>query len=91
MTQFGTEGSAPGQLNSPVGIKIDRSTDLLYVTKYSNHCISVFTNAKLEGQFVHSFVYSFGENQFFRPTGITTDRKGALYVCDKDNHRLVVF
>ena len=90
VAQFGAYESGPGQLDSPVGITIDRSTDLVYVTEEGNNRISIFTS---EGQFVNSFggKGTDGEGQFAYPTGITLDSQGVLYVCDTFNNRLVVY
>ena len=88
--QFGAEGSGPGQLNNPVGITIDTAaTGLVYVSEVGNHCISVFTS---DGVFVRKFG-SKGSNidQFNGPFGLTFDKDGLLYVCDANNHCLVVY
>ena len=87
VARFGTKGRRPGHLYNPLGITIDRSTDLVYVTEEYNHRISVFTS---EGQFVDSYgKYGILENQFNTPTGIILDSQGVLYVCDTGNNRLV--
>ena len=88
--QFGTKGSGPGQLNHPYGITIDTAaTGLVYVSEWGNERISVFTS---DGVFVSSFG-SKGSNidQFNNPCGLTFDKDGLLYVCDINNHRLVVY
>uniref|UniRef100_A0A1X7TTI5 B-box C-terminal domain-containing protein n=1 Tax=Amphimedon queenslandica TaxID=400682 RepID=A0A1X7TTI5_AMPQE len=88
--QFGTEGSGPGQLNGPTGITIDAAaTGLVYVSEEGNHRISVFTS---DGVFVRKFG-RLGSNidQFGYPYGLALDKDGFLYVCDRDNNRLVVY
>ena len=88
--RFGTKGSGPGQLVWPAGITIDTAaTGLVYVSEEGNHRISVFTS---DGVFVHNFGKE-GNNidQFDCPFGLTFDKNGFLYVCDFNNHRLVVY
>ena len=90
MSQFGTEGSGPGQLNGPVGITIDTAaTGLVYVSEGGNSRISVFTS---DGVFVRKFG-SKGSNidQFNSPYELTFDKNGFLHVCDSGNGRLVVY
>ena len=87
---FGTKGSGPGQLVWPAGITIDTAaTGLVYVSEEGNHRISVFTS---DGVFVRNFGKE-GNNidQFDCPFGLTFDKNGFLYVCDFNNHRLVVY
>ena len=87
--QFGTKGSGPGQLNKPHGITIDTAaTGLVYVSEEGNNRFSVFTR---DGVFVSWFGnYGSNVNQFNNPCGLTFDKNGFLYVCDKDNNRLVI-
>ena len=77
-----------GQLNHPLGICID-STNTVYVTD-RNHRVSVYTSS---GQFIKCFgSQGSGEGQFGYPNGVTVDNTtGALYVCDSQNHRVVVY
>ena len=87
ITRFGSEGSAPGQLNYPYSLTINNN--LVYVSEYGNHCVSVFDT---KGTFLHCFgKLGSGEGEFDRPHGITTDTFGNLYVSDTDNNRLVVY
>ena len=46
---FGTEGSAPGKLNRPSSITVNN--DLVYVSEYGNHLVSVF-DSKGEPRFL---------------------------------------
>ena len=90
VAQFGSEGFRPGQLKGPHGITIDTAgTGLVYVSEVGNHRVSVFTS---DGVFVSSFGRK-GSNidQFKLPLGLRFDKKGFLYVCDYNNHRLVIY
>ena len=90
VAQFGSKGSGPGQLMYPHGITIDTGgTGLVYVSEWGNHHVSVFTS---DGVFVSSFGRK-GSNigQFNGPTGLTFDKEGFLYICDRNNDRLVIY
>ena len=88
LSTFGTEGSDPGQLQSPRGITVGTG-NLLYITEWGTRRISVFT---LGGDFIRCFG-GYGNNidQFYRPSGIKFDSNGVMYVCDSYNNRLVLY
>ena len=87
ISQFGTHGSGPGQLQYPTGLVINNN--LLYVAQGGNYSVSIFTT---DGQFV-SRVGEKGnkKDQFNRPCGIALDNEGYLYICDCSNNRLVMY
>ena len=87
LSQIGKEGSGPGQLYYPTGIAID-DNDLLYVAEYENHRISIFNT---NGQFVRSFG-GCGSNpgKFNCPRNMIFAKR-SLYVCDRNNKRLIVY
>ena len=63
--------------------------NLIYIAESGNRCLSVFTT---DGQLVRSFgEYGSSVSQFNDPYGITFDREGYLYICDRSNNRLVVY
>ena len=87
ITRFGSEGSAPGQLHSPISLTINNS--LVYVSELGNDRVSVFDT---KGTFLHCFgKIGSGEGEFNSPFGITTNKFGNLYVSDTGNDRLVVY
>ena len=90
VAQFGSNGSGPGQLNWPCGITIDTAgTGLVYVSEGGNNRVSVFTS---DGKFVSSFGrYGSNIDQFNFPKGLRFNKNGFLYVCDYNNHRLVIY
>ena len=94
VAQFGSKGwglgSGPGELIYPRGITIDTAdTGLVYVSEAGNRRVSVFTS---DGVFVSSFGREGSHrNQFDIPLGLRFDKKGFLYVCDHNNHRLVIY
>ena len=83
ISSFGSEGSY-----YPHGICID-STNTVYITD-ENHRVSVYTSS---GQFIKCFgTKGSGEGELDYPEGVTIDNTtGALYVCDYNNHRVVVY
>ena len=90
VAQFGIEGFGPGQLKYPYNITIDTAgTGLVYVSKGGNNRISVFTS---DGVYVSSFG-SLGSdaNQCNSPRGLAFNKEGFLYVCESENHRLVIY
>ena len=61
----------------------------MYITEWDNNRISVFTT---DGQFICSFgEYGSSVGQFNDPYGITFDKEGFLYVCDRGNNRLIIY
>ena len=88
MSSFGSKGSQHGQLYHPHSICID-STNTVYVTD-SNHRVSVYTN---RGQVIKCFgTQGRGEGELDSPRGVAVDNTNrALYVCDTNNHRVVVY
>ena len=63
--------------------------DLLYITEYDNHRVSVFQRS---GVFVTSFgKYGTKRGDLCYPVGVTVDRDGFVHVCDEGNNRIQVF
>ena len=81
-------GNKPGLgLRIPHFVCVDG--DLVYLTEYEGHCVSVFTK---DGEYVTSFgSLGSGEGQFDHPYGIAVDMHGFLYVADRVNNRVLVF
>lgn len=88
LKKFGSKGTGQGQLDFPSGIAID-SNDVVYVSEYRNHRVSLFTT---EGVFLKSFgSEGTGEGQLSNPVGIAVDEDGYIYVSDYNNGRIVIF
>ena len=61
----------------------------IYITDTDNYCVLIYDT---NGTQLHSFVTrGNGEGEFDRPTGITVDTAGNVYVCDNDNKRIAVY
>jgi DNA-binding beta-propeller fold protein YncE len=83
---FGTRGSAPGQMLMPVGIGISSSGEV-FVADSGNHRIQVFSR---QGGFLRLFPLVTGEKG--DPTDVLpAPFKNFCYVCDNDNHQVQVY
>ena len=86
VTQWGSNGSAPGQFNHPAGIAIDASgnvfvTDPNRVQKFDPN-----------GQFILEWGgYGSEPGKFHNPHGISVDSSGDIYVMDTANARIQKF
>ena len=82
LLQFGSYGSANGQLSGPIGITTHNNK--VFVTEYGNSRISVFhTN----GQFSHII----GKGQFGSPYDVTVNTNNELLVADDSHHCIYKF
>ena len=86
--QFSSTFSHSGSQYFPTGICID-STNTVYITD-NKHRVSVYTSS---GQIIMCFgTHGSGEGKFDHPEGVAVDNTtGALYVCDYNNDRVVVY
>ena len=90
IVSIGGTGSGPQQFIDPAGIAISPITKYIYIADTGNNRVQVLTHSDL------SFSFSFGtkgtdDGQFMCPRGIAIDSDGALYVTDRDNHRIQMF
>ena len=91
LRMFGKHGQGNGELFGASGIEVSYAENIVhvYVSDWSNHRISMFTS---EGEFLESFgTQGNGPGEFNQPFGITVDKNGVIYVCDRDNSRLQLF
>ena len=87
MRQWGTLGSADGQLRFPTHIDFDAAGSL-YVADSNNHRIQVFS---ADGVFQRKFgVTGTAPGQFRFPVGIDIGADGFVYVTDTFNNRVPV-
>jgi len=88
MSQFGSQGTANSQFQSPFGLVLSQS-ELLFVCDKGNHRIQVFQNEQ--------FSYCFGQHgtqpgSFNQPVDLTLNNsEDQLFVTDNLNHRVQVF
>jgi len=94
---FGGEGSQPGQLKSPAAVLIGPRS-ALYVADTSNHRIQIFDLATLQlreiwGQPEHRQEPAPANEvgRFNRPSDLTADSGGFVYVVDEGNRRVQKF
>jgi sugar lactone lactonase YvrE len=86
---FGSEGSAPGQLNHPEGIDIDEVGNV-YVVDSRNSRVGKFD---YDGNLITQWgSLGSGNNQFIYPYALAVDKiKGYVYVTDPGNNRIQIF
>jgi DNA-binding beta-propeller fold protein YncE len=82
----GGKGIGRGQFDSPTGIAVDESGNVL-VADTGNGRIERFSPT---GAFLSIIgTKGSGQGQFAQPNGIATDRVGNIYVADAGNHRVL--
>lgn len=90
--QFGCEGLADGQFNTPYAVEVSQLSGRIYVAdsyphgEGFNHRIQRFSRAG-----VHESTFGVqgpAGGQFNRPLGIALDAGGLLYTADQDNSRV---
>jgi predicted membrane-bound mannosyltransferase/DNA-binding beta-propeller fold protein YncE len=81
---FGDMGSAPGQLQSPRGIKVGPD-GFVYVADAGNYRVQKFTAG---GEFVAAWEHGFDSPQFENPWDVAVAPDGTIYVADTWNHRI---
>jgi len=84
--RFGSDGSDPGMLNMPQGMRLD-DKGRLWVADTGNHRIQQFG---LDGKLLAVFGKAgSGEKEFRNPTGIGF-RDDKIYVADNGNGRIQI-
>lgn len=86
---WGTNGTASGQFNQPVGIAVAEN-DTVYVADTNNNRVQIFDSV---GTFISSFGSSGTANgQFINPQGLAIDYANEwVYVVDNGNSRVQKF
>ena len=80
--EWGRKGKAEGELDSPIGIAIDRR-DRVYVTDFKNLRVQQFS---AEGQFLSQFPVAYQQ-----PGGIAVDRDGNVYIAHWNQNKIAVY
>jgi hypothetical protein len=81
LTSWGTQGTGPGQFESPGGIGVDASR-YVYVSDNTNNTLQKFTS---DGVFVDRW----SNAMLLGPKGVAVDENGHIYVAV--NHRILKF
>ncbi len=89
LSEWGTPGSAPGQLQCPGSMAID-GEDNLYIADSANHRVQKLSTT---GTFITAWgSFGSGQAQFDSPGGIAVDRNaGRVYVAETGNDRVQAF
>ena len=83
----GSEGSGPGELNSPRGIAVDPDTGDMHVADCGNNRVNVYSDT---GRSIKSYGYKTSNDPGLSwPCGVTIDRQGHRIVTD--NHAFSIF
>ena len=77
-------GSAPGQVNDPMGIALD-SQGRIYVADSGNDRVQVFEN---NGTYIRTIG---GPEVFYSPWGVAVAEDGAVFVSDSEADRILAF
>ncbi|MGD8626789.1 MAG: 6-bladed beta-propeller, partial [Anaerolineae bacterium] len=86
--EFGTQGSGPGQFETPAGVVAVGPPLRFLVADAGNHRLQAFDEA---GNFVTAYgSLGSGPGQFSSPQGLAVDRDGLVLVADSGNDRLQV-
>jgi hypothetical protein len=88
LRQWGSEGNAAGQFNSPMAIAVSED-GIVYVADTNNHRIQAFTS---QGAFVREWGSEGSETgQFDAPRAIAVDKSGTVYVAERYGSRIQAF
>ena len=86
--KLGTPIRTIDQLNSPLGIALNQSGEVVVTSLYWNS-VSVFSPS---GDKLRSFgTEGSGQGQFKHPYGVAVDGEGFILVADSENHRIQKF
>lgn len=90
LTQWGEDGTDPGQMIFPTDVCPDPDGRTVWVTEYGQRSrIMQFTR---DGEFVREWgsgVYEYSDLQ--RPMAIAVSDDGSIFVADAGNHRILIF
>ncbi len=89
LVDFGSKGSANGQLQYPSGVAVNKKEGHFIVADQRNNRVQAFNSI---GGFVHAFgSKGSSDGQFQDPWGVAVDKRGHIIVADQLNHRIQVF
>jgi DNA-binding beta-propeller fold protein YncE len=88
LSDFGSQGSGPGEFQYPLGIDIDRR-GRVFVADSGNHRVQVLTH---DGRYINEIKMQGTSAHPADPTDVVVDDNlNRCYVVDNDNHRILVY
>ena len=88
ISTFGSYGEEPGQFIWPVGIALDKDTNV-YVTDEWLHRITKYDK---DGEYLsHWGIHGFEDGELNRPSGISIGQDATMYIVDSRNNRVQKF
>ena len=85
ISTFGSYGEEPGQFIWPVGITLDKDTNV-YVTDEWLHRVTKYDQ---DGEYIsHWGTHGSGDGELNRPAGIVVGQDDTLYIVDSRNNRI---
>jgi len=85
---FGSQGSAAGQFNTPLGISVDYR-NFIIVSDFLNNRIQIFDDQGRAQMIVGS--EGVGNGQFKNPSSAVVSHHHNIIVSDRNNHRIQIF
>jgi DNA-binding beta-propeller fold protein YncE len=89
LTDWGSEGTGPGEFRSPSGVALDKDGNV-FVADTGNNRIQKFTK---DGKYITQIGNGVGsaDGQLNAPQGVAVDKDGYVYVVDTGNNRIQRF
>lgn len=88
---WGEPGKGPGQFVHPMGAAVDAARNRVFIVEYGDYTDRVHIY-DLDGKWLKAFgSCGLKDGEFQRPSGITVDKEGMVYVADACNHRIEKF
>ncbi|UJR16434.1 hypothetical protein I4U23_003336 [Adineta vaga] len=88
----GHSGNDASTLANPLYVWVDETTNIIYIVDTDNDRIQRWLpNQSVGTTIIGEAGRGNANNQLKRPTALTFDKLGNLYVCDSKNHRIQLF
>ena len=88
---WGEFGTSPENLNFPWGISVDSINQTLLVADWRNDLVKRFSEDGELLQVIGMPGPGSSVTQLFRPSAVTVDQHGDIYIVDRGNNRVLIF